>query len=102
VITLWYFVIIIYSFPSNKWHEINMTVPSPQFNMFLRIPMNEFTIGLRGYRLHTLSISIEFRSADFNCQSFRLSACQWISTLNRWLERNVHKQWANVNGVGRD
>jgi len=30
------------------------------------------------------------------------SACQWISTLNRWLERNAHKQRANVNGVGRD
>lgn len=30
------------------------------------------------------------------------SACQWISTLNRWLERNAHKQRANVNGVGRN
>jgi len=102
LITLWYFVIIIYSFLYIKWHEINMTVPSIQFNMFLRIPMNEFSIGLLGYRPHTLSISIEFRSADFNCQSFHLSACQWISTLNRWLERNAHKQRANVNGVGRD
>jgi len=79
-----------------------MTVPSPQFNMFLRIPMNEFAIGLPGYTLHTLSISIEFRSADFNCQSFHLSACQWISTLNPWLERNAHKQRVNVNGVGRE
>ena len=70
--------------------------------MFLRIPMNEFAIGLRGYRLHTLSISIEFRSADFNCQSSHLSACQWISTLKRWLECSAHKQRANVNGMGRD
>jgi hypothetical protein len=78
-----------------------MTVPSPQFNMFLCIPMNAFAIGLGEYRLHALSISIEFRSADFNCQSFHLSACQWISTLNRWLERNAHKQHENVDGIVR-
>jgi hypothetical protein len=62
--------------------------------------MNVFAVGLRDYRLHTLSISIEFRSSDFNCQSFHLYACQWISAVIRSLERNAHMQPANISGVG--
>jgi hypothetical protein len=42
-----------------------------------------------GQRIATASLSI-------------FSACQWISTLNRWLERNAHKQRENVNGLGGD
>jgi hypothetical protein len=79
-----------------------MPVASPQFNMFQYVAINEFSIVLRGYRIHALSISIEFRSADFNCQSFHFYACQWISTGNRWLEPNIYKQQANLCVVGRD
>ena len=47
VMSPWCFIIIMYSFMFIKWQEINMTVPSALFNMFLCVPVNEFVIGLR-------------------------------------------------------